>query len=167
MNKNTILDYVTETPGNTNKAVLSGMLDKISGTKLPSPTPSDNGKVLGVDGGEYKLVEQSGGESGSNSIKILKYADYTGSHGDKGFVKTDAGYSSVFYTFEEVKEFYDSGVILLAYGDSYNSGSISGLMPIDYSAGNPDFGVKSAFVFYYYSKVDDAVVQQTYTLSQL
>lgn len=32
------------------------------GTELPSVTASDNGKVLGVDGGEYKLVEQSGGE---------------------------------------------------------------------------------------------------------
>ena len=29
------------------------------GTELPSVTASDNGKVLGVDGGEYKLVEQA------------------------------------------------------------------------------------------------------------
>lgn len=32
-----------------------------AGSALPSPTTADNGKVLGVDGGEYKLVEQSGG----------------------------------------------------------------------------------------------------------
>ena len=31
MDKDTILDYVTETPGNTNRAVLSGMLDSIEG----------------------------------------------------------------------------------------------------------------------------------------
>ena len=31
MDKDTILDYVTETPGNTNRAVLSGMLDSMSG----------------------------------------------------------------------------------------------------------------------------------------
>ena len=29
MDKDTILDYVTETPGNTNRAVLSGMLDSM------------------------------------------------------------------------------------------------------------------------------------------
>ena len=31
MDKDTILNYVTETPGNTNRAVLSGMLDSMSG----------------------------------------------------------------------------------------------------------------------------------------
>ena len=31
MDKNDILNYVTETPGNTNRAVLSGMLDSMSG----------------------------------------------------------------------------------------------------------------------------------------
>lgn len=61
MSKEQVMDYVMTTPSNPNRAVLSGMLDAISGTQLPSPTESDNGKVLGVDGGEYKLVEQSGG----------------------------------------------------------------------------------------------------------
>lgn len=61
MSKEQVMDYVMNTPANTNPNVLSGMLDGISGTQLPSPTESDNGKVLGVDGGEYKLVEQSGG----------------------------------------------------------------------------------------------------------
>ena len=42
------------------------------GTELPSVTASDNGKVLGVDGGEYKLVEQSGG--GTPSIKTVTVA---------------------------------------------------------------------------------------------
>ena len=31
MDKNKVLDYVTNTPGNTNRAVLSGMIDSISG----------------------------------------------------------------------------------------------------------------------------------------
>jgi hypothetical protein len=61
MSKEQVMDYVMNSPANTNPNVLSGMLDGISGTQLPSPTESDNGKVLGVDGGEYKLVEQSGG----------------------------------------------------------------------------------------------------------
>lgn len=57
MTKEDVINYVMNTPGNTNRQVLSGMLDAISGTQLPSPTESDNGKVLGVDGGEYKLVD--------------------------------------------------------------------------------------------------------------
>lgn len=32
MDKNTILDYVTETPGNTNRAVLGSMLDSFAGS---------------------------------------------------------------------------------------------------------------------------------------
>ena len=66
------------TPSNPNRAVLSGMLDEISGTQLPSPTVSDNGKVLGVDGGEYKLVEQSGGgevEYLSNTSSVVSFID--------------------------------------------------------------------------------------------
>ena len=59
MSKEDVMDYVMTTPSNPNRAVLEGMLDEISGTQLPSPTVSDNGKVLGVDNGEYKLVEQS------------------------------------------------------------------------------------------------------------
>ena len=41
------------------------------GTELPSVTASDNGKVLGVDGGEYKLVEQNGGNALGNDIILL------------------------------------------------------------------------------------------------
>ena len=37
------------------------------GTELPSVTASDNGKVLGVDGGEYKLVEQ-----GKGAVRIVE-----------------------------------------------------------------------------------------------
>lgn len=66
MSKEDVIDYVMTTPSNPNRAVLSGMLDEVSGTQLPSPTASDNGKVLGVDGGEYKLVEQSGGNDYTN-----------------------------------------------------------------------------------------------------
>lgn len=69
MSKEQVMDYVMNTPANTNPNVLSGMLDGISGTQLPFPTESDNGKVLGVDGGEYKLVKQSGGTV--EAIKIF------------------------------------------------------------------------------------------------
>ena len=71
MSKEQVMDYVMNSPANTNPNVLSGMLDGISGTQLPSPTESDNGKVLGVDNGEYKLVEQSGGSKAIGDIVLL------------------------------------------------------------------------------------------------
>ena len=48
MDKNDILDYVTETPGNTNRAVLGSMLDSVEGAGLPAVTSDDNGMVLTV-----------------------------------------------------------------------------------------------------------------------
>lgn len=39
------------------------------GPEVPEPTAADNGKVLGVDDGEYALVEQSGGGGGGIEIK--------------------------------------------------------------------------------------------------
>ena len=57
MNKETILDYVTETPGNTNRNVLRGMLDNFSksgdNSDLPAVTSEDNGKVLTVIDGRW------------------------------------------------------------------------------------------------------------------
>ena len=42
MDKNTILDYVTETPGNTNRAVLDGMLNSINSNLKPLIINIDN-----------------------------------------------------------------------------------------------------------------------------
>lgn len=42
---------------------LNHMEEGIADAQLPSVTESDNGKVLGVDGGEYKLIEQNSGSS--------------------------------------------------------------------------------------------------------
>lgn len=36
--------------------------------KVPTPTTSDNGKVIGVQSGTYTLVEQSGGEAPANMV---------------------------------------------------------------------------------------------------
>lgn len=71
--ENEILDYVMETPGNTNPVILKQMLDANSGTKLPEPTPDDNGKVLGVSEGQYALV--SGGGGGSVEPLIVTIGD--------------------------------------------------------------------------------------------
>ena len=50
------------------------------GTELPSVTASDNGKVLGVDGGEYKLVEQSKGVE----VEFVKLMETNVSLSDNG-----------------------------------------------------------------------------------
>lgn len=44
------------------------------GTELPSVTASDNGKVLGVDGGEYKLVEGSVADGSVTTAKLANNA---------------------------------------------------------------------------------------------
>ena len=59
MTKQGIIDYVTETPSNTNKAVLSTMLDNFdNGDNLPEVSIDDNGKVLMVVEGEWNAATQ-------------------------------------------------------------------------------------------------------------
>ena len=65
MGKKQVIDYVMNSPANTNKAVLEGMLDGVGGVDVPTPTASDNGKYLGVEDGEYALVEASSGSGGT------------------------------------------------------------------------------------------------------
>ena len=62
------------------------------GTELPSVTASDNGKVLGVDGGEYKLVEQSGGDG---------FVEYSYSGGGKYYLRKSGNIVEVL--FDKVK----------------------------------------------------------------
>lgn len=68
--------------------------------ELPSVTSADNGKVLGVDGGEYKLVEGGGGSS-SDFFRIkFSTSDMTTFTCDK--------------TFAEMKAARDAGKYLIA-----------------------------------------------------
>lgn len=55
-----IIDYVMETPGNTNPNVLRGMLNN-SGGNLPPVTSDDNGDVLTVVDGKWAKATPSGG----------------------------------------------------------------------------------------------------------
>ena len=75
--ENEVLDYVMNSPENTNPAILGQMLDANSGTKLPEPTPEDNGKILGVADGAYALVSGGGGGSAEPLIVNLVYGDTT------------------------------------------------------------------------------------------
>ena len=55
-----IIDYVMETPGNTNPNVLRGMLNN-SGGNLPAVTSDENGDVLTVVDGKWAKAAPSGG----------------------------------------------------------------------------------------------------------
>ena len=49
--------------------VYNQIMDKLN--EIPSPTPDDNGLVIGVVGGKYDLVQQTGGGGGSGgSVEI-------------------------------------------------------------------------------------------------
>lgn len=62
MDKETIVDYVMNTPHNANRQVLEGMLDGAgSGTGLPAVSEEDEGKVLTVVNGEWDKAESSAG----------------------------------------------------------------------------------------------------------
>ena len=64
MSKKDIIDYVMETPGNTNKKVLGRLIDEVEGVKLPEVTEDDNGSVLTVVEGTWDKAEPSGGSGG-------------------------------------------------------------------------------------------------------
>lgn len=62
---------VTEAESSATEAI--NKADDVSETvnalpKVPTPTTSDNGKVIGVQSGAYALVEQSGGEAPNNMV---------------------------------------------------------------------------------------------------
>lgn len=62
MAKEDIIKYVMNTPNNSNRAVLSTMLDDVD-EKLPAVTVEDNGKVLTVVNGTWDKAEAGGGGS--------------------------------------------------------------------------------------------------------
>lgn len=64
MDKEDIINYVMETPGNSNPAVLGSMLNSYGGGGvLPTVTSEDNGDVLTVVNGEWNKAAPSGGSS--------------------------------------------------------------------------------------------------------
>lgn len=73
MSKKDIIDYVMETPGNTNKKVLGRLIDEVEGVKLPEVTEDDNGSVLTVVEGAWDKAEPSGG----SQLPIEVYEVYT------------------------------------------------------------------------------------------
>lgn len=80
MSKKDIIDYVTETPGNTNKKVLERLINEVEGTKLPEVTTEDNGDVLTVVEGTWDKAVPSGG--GTTTIIIPINATVTEDNGN-------------------------------------------------------------------------------------
>lgn len=68
---NTLQTAVTEAESNATEALntANGVSETVNALpKVPKPTTSDNGKVIGVQSGAYALVEQSGGEAPDNMV---------------------------------------------------------------------------------------------------
>lgn len=133
MGKEEVIEYVMTTPNNPNRAVLEGMLEEVSGTQLPSPTASDNGKVLGVSNGEYALVEQSGG--GTEPLIITLTGDVI----EWISVGTETGetyaYAYTNITLTQLAEAFDNGSpCIFVYEETLDS---SEQYTIEISSGRP------------------------------
>lgn len=131
MDKDTILDYVTETPGNTNRAVLGSMLDSMSGGNVGFSLPqrivpitiedffacaNENNVVNEFDLLEYTIKKHIGVIPQGNGIYLIAYdfscdnswsnpLSYPVSVVDASFMGADTSANiaySVFYTFNGV-----------------------------------------------------------------
>ena len=108
MNKNDILDYVMNTPGNTNRAVLSGMLDG-----LESGSGSDV-KVL-----EVRFTEKSDNVYTCDVDQIVLREEYEAGTIIRGKIHTGGDY---FYVTEEGIGGTDNGIVFsgnTVFTDSY------------------------------------------------
>ena len=164
MSKEQVMNYVMNSPANTNPNVLSGMLDGISGTQLPSPTPSDNDKVLGVKNGSYALMYSKG---------LAEFHHFTGTNGQSYFwrrlklpsdgsdyieiildaVVLHAGSTNIALEYDEADGFAVSnlspywGVLMIANGTpSYNAEITSLRMQELVRVGQATFGFASSLV---------------------
>ena len=63
MSQENVLDYLRQTPHNTNVNVVKGMISN-TGSSLPDVTAEDNGKVLTVVNGAWDKSTASGGSGG-------------------------------------------------------------------------------------------------------
>lgn len=109
MDKDKVIDYVMNTPHNTNRQVLEGMLDGAdSGAGLPAVSEEDEGKVLTVVNGEWDKAESS---SNDNIFQVnfrLIGMDYTA---DKTFAEVYEAISNgknVFVYYNRKQYFIDS-----------------------------------------------------------
>lgn len=75
MNGEDIINYVMETPANSNRAILGSMISQIEGDKLPVVDSEDNGKILTVVEGEWAAAQAGGG--GGDSDTVVTYVDAT------------------------------------------------------------------------------------------
>lgn len=90
--------------------------------------------------------EESGGGSVNSTIFPIQY--WNDGH-NKGFIKTQDGGNTTFYTFKELEDIYNSTndkkiTIYGSYGGGVSHVVSSGI----YYPSNPDWGVKAHFTFY-------------------
>lgn len=73
-----VLNYVMNTPGNTNPNVLKPMLDELEGDKLPPVTEDDKGKYLHLNEstGAKEWATAGGGSSGGGVLVVHEVEEY-------------------------------------------------------------------------------------------
>lgn len=85
---NEVINYVMETPGNTNPNVLRGMLQNSGSSDLPPVTSADNGKILVVDNGQW--VKSQGHDRFTHNSAVQIFFSSSGgtiySSGMRGYV---------------------------------------------------------------------------------
>ena len=153
MEKQDIVDYVLRTPGNTNPAVLDGMLDDV-GEKLPKVTNEDNGKVLAVAEGVWDKVELGGGIIIINAVAAKNESSY--------IVTADKTYEDVIAAYTEGKMIIVRGKVdFEGIGEDYQD-----YWPIrDYIMQEAPRPNSVAFVFSALAKESNAIVNCTFTVS--
>ena len=152
------------TPGNPNRAVLSGMLDDIKGVNIPTPTVEDANKVLSVgNDGKYVLEEKGYNCSGGmttlteESVTTQVQTDPTGEVSP--YAVNGLSYSelidadTIYVTFEGKKYTCQKRSVAL-FGGRYEYGA-----NFDLKTGLPDF---SQFPFYIASSVFDGHSQNAF-----
>lgn len=103
MSKKDIIDYVMETPGNTNKKVLGRLIDEVEGVKLPEVTEDDNGNVLTVVEGVWDKAEPNGGSGGGVFMVEM------------GPITDGSTVTELKATWQEIYDAFTSGKLVIAY----------------------------------------------------
>ena len=149
MSKEQVIDYVMNSPANTNKAVLEGMLDGMGGANVPTPTVEDAGKVLGVnESGNYALTDASSGNADSiEHIEVKLWSIRNEETGEVTWLNSYTG-AELMQMLNDPTKFLD----VYIKPEGAHTGRIA--RAVSYAPALSDFGAPLGFSFTVVSKGD-------------